>query len=189
MDVLTYLYKQSPLLLDGLKLSIRNGKKGAGSVLGDFDALERIITLYKGTGTIDAGTVRHEFMHSLEQMMDAQTRIDLKKECWSHVEDAMKKHTDVLSQRFFLAVNDYINDPTDEKFKAATDLMQDNDWYQYLNPSEYWAVNGEKLLNDKMKIGTRWDRYRAAIKQVLRAIMHNLGFNFNSKYFQKLMNV
>jgi hypothetical protein len=70
-DVVSTLYKKYPEVLEGLKFSIRKQPE-ASQAAGEFYPVPRIIRLYKGTtGVTDPETIRHEIVHSLEQMMEA----------------------------------------------------------------------------------------------------------------------
>jgi hypothetical protein len=88
---------------------------------------------------------------------------------------ASKKNTDAQSQLYFKKVLDFIDNPSQESFAAATAAMPSYDFYQYINPSEYWAVNAETLMASKL--GTAWGRFVAAIKKYLEALKNVFGFN------------
>jgi len=179
LDVVSYIYNRVPSLLSGIKLSVTAGD---GKTAGNFDPMERLVTLFKESGAESAVTIRHELMHSLEQMMNNQTRQALV-ETWSKaLQAAMKKYTDEESQAYFKAVLDYIEKPNEETFNAATDKMPGYEFYQYLNPSEYWAVNAEKLMAAKM--GTPWHRFVQFAKQLFEALKHVLGFDNNHAVYK-----
>jgi hypothetical protein len=175
LDVIQYVYNQSPSLLNGLKLSVTKGGKEAYNAAGVFDALNKIVRLYKESGAVNAGTIRHELMHSLEQLMDPQTRQALVEAWRSSLEKAIKKNTDSISQRYFSAVLDYVNNPTEANFAAAMEVLPSQDMYQFINPSEYWAVNAEPMLAAKM--GNPWKRFTQAIKQVMEGMKKIFGFD------------
>ena len=179
LDVVAYIYNRVPSLLSGIKLSVTAGD---GKTAGNFDPMERLVTLFKESGAESAVTIRHELMHSLEQMMSNQTRQALV-ETWSKaLQAAMKKYTDEKSQAYFKAVLDFIEKPNEETFNAATDKMPVYEFYQYLNPSEYWAVNAEKLMAAKM--GTPWHRFVQFAKQLFEALKHVLGFDNNHAVYK-----
>ena len=175
LDVIQYVYNQSPSLLNGLKLSVTKGGKESYNAAGVFDALNKIVRLYKESGAVNAGTIRHELMHSLEQLMDPQTRQALVEAWRASLEKAIRKNTDSISQRYFSAVLDYVNNPTEANFAAAMDVLPSQEMYQYINPSEYWAVNAEPLLAAKM--GNPWKRFVQAIKQVMEGMKKIFGFD------------
>jgi hypothetical protein len=176
LDVIQYIYRQSPAILTGLRLSVKQSPQNAAyEAAGLFNSLERIVRLYKESGAVNPGTIRHELMHSLEQMMDPQTQKAIVESWKVALEKAIKKNTDEVSQKYLKAVIDYVNDPSDKNFEAAMELLPSQDMYQYINPSEYWAVNAEKLFGTRM--GTPWGRYVNAIRQVFEAVKKLFGFN------------
>ena len=176
LDVIQYIYRQSPAILTGLRLSVKQAPQNAAyTAAGVFNNLERIVRLYKESGAVNPGTIRHELMHTLEQMMDPQTQQAIVESWRAALEKAIKKNTDEVSQKYFMAVIDYVNDPSEKNFEKAMELLPSQDMYQYINPSEFWAVNAEKLFGTRM--GTPWGRYVNAIRQVFEAMKKLFGFN------------
>lgn len=170
-QVIEVLGNRFPAVLEGLRLSVKTSKSEA---TGNFNPLERLITIYKESSTQDR-TMRHEIAHSLEQMMtpDAQAAVV---EAWgSALAKAIEDSTDKPSLDYFNAVLEYIENPSAENQKKATNLLPDYSLYQYLNPSEYWAVNAEPLM--KASLGSGWQRFTKALKKMLEAIKSVIGFN------------
>jgi hypothetical protein len=170
-QVIEVLGNRFPAVLEGLRLSVKTSKSEA---TGNFNPLERLITIYKESSTQDR-TMRHEISHSLEQMMtpDAQAAVV---EAWgSALAKAIEDSTDKPSLDYFNAVLEYIENPNAENQKKATNLLPDYSLYQYLNPSEYWAVNAEPLM--KASLGSGWQRFTKALKKMLEAIKSVIGFN------------
>jgi DNA-binding protein H-NS len=181
-------YNKTPFILNGLRLSIRTPKDGTREI-GNFNPFARIVTLWNGTrGVENPSTVRHELTHSLEQMMTAAQRKVLI-DAWSKdFEKAVKKNTDAPSRLYFKKVLQFIDNPSQESFAAATAAMPSYDFYQYMSPSEYWAVNAETLMASKL--GTAWGRFVTAIKKYVEALKNVFGFNNKyavHKTFDQLM--
>lgn len=170
--VVENLANKYPNLLDGLQLSIPEAKRPG--VTGNFDPIERLVTVYKG-GSDQARTMRHEIAHSMEQMMtpDAQMAVV---ESWADaLSKAIEKNTDQPSQDYFNAVLEFIEKPSIANQKKANDLMPDYSFYQYLNPSEYWAVNAEPLM--KAQLGSGWAKFVKAMQKLWESIKSVLGFD------------
>jgi hypothetical protein len=55
------------------------------------------------------------------------------------------------------------------------EVLPSQDMYQFINPSEYWAVNAEPMLAAKM--GNPWKRFTQAIKQVMEGMKKIFGFD------------
>jgi len=173
--VIQAAYQKTPWLLDGLRLSIKTPKQ-AGISTGSFGPYTRITTLWAGTsGTEDPRTVRHEFAHSMEQMMTPAQR-GLVIDAWAQdLGKKIKNSTDQREQDYFVAVLNFLNNPNETTHKAATDALPSYDHYQYLNPSEYWAVNAEPLLN--RQLGGTWDKFKKALARLFEGLKSILGFN------------
>ena len=171
--VIRQVYEKYPNILEGLRLSIRTSQAG-GNEAGNLNPYTRVVTLWKdSSGVENPSTVRHELTHSLEQMMTPEARQAVV-EAWARsFETAIKRNTDKKSQEFFNKVFDFLDSPSKESFDAATSIMPSYDLYQYMNPSEYWAVNAEKLM--AAKLGTPWARFVSAVKKLLEALKSVFG--------------
>jgi hypothetical protein len=184
--VVENLANKYPELLDGLQLSVPEPKRTG--VTGNFEPIDRLVTVYKG-GSDQARTMRHEIAHSMEQMMtpDAQMAVV---ESWADaLSKAIEKNTDKPSQDYFNAVLNFIENPSIANQKKANDLMPDYSFYQYLNPSEYWAVNAEPLM--KAQLGSGWSKFVKAMKKLWESIKSALGFNNTyavHKEFDRIMS-
>jgi hypothetical protein len=173
--VIRQVYEKYPGILEGLKLSLRTRQAG-GKDAGNFNPYTHIVTLWKdSSGVENASTIRHELTHSLEQIMTPEARQAVV-EAWARsFENAIKRNPDKKSQDFFNKVFDFLDRPSKESFDAATRIMPSYDFYQYMNPSEYWAVNAEKLM--AAKLGTPWARFVSAVKKLLEALKSVFGVN------------
>jgi len=178
--VFEWMYKNAPSLLTGLELQVRKPVRKETTALGMFDPMNRLIRLYKGSDGIDnPSTARHELTHTFEQMMTPQVRLAIINQWAKDTKDAIRKNTDPMTQAYFEAINDYMANPTSETYKKVRMHIPPNeDLYQYANPSEYWAVNAERLMT--MKMGTPWHRFVMGIRKLIEGLKHLFGFN--SKY-------
>jgi hypothetical protein len=184
--VIQAMYMDDPNLLEGLRLSVkpqfssedamvRRAYKFRGAA-GSFQPFTRLVALYTGTkGVTDPVTVRHEVCHSLEQMMTIPQRELIFKSYLAAIEKAAKKHTDKRSQEFFDRVIDFLNDPSEITRKEVSKALPSMDFYQYVNPSEYWAVNAEKLM--AQRLGTPWQRFKKSIRKLYEKLKDLFGFN------------
>jgi hypothetical protein len=173
-------YIKTPWILEGLRLSIKAPKYPSylniNPAAGVFLPYERIVRLYSGTtGVEDPVTPRHELMHSLEQMMSKGAKDAVIKAWANSLEKAIKKYTDKRSQEYFNKIMEFLENPSETTRQEALSVLPSYDLYQYINPSEYWAVNAEKLFNSKL--GTAWDRFKKAIQKLFEGLKNVFGFN------------
>jgi hypothetical protein len=187
--VIRQVYQKYPGVLEGLRLSLRTRKAG-GNEAGNFNPYTRIVTLWKdSSGVEDVSTIRHELTHSLEQMMTPAAREAIVQAWARSFETAIKQNPDKKSQEFFNKVFDFLDNPSKKTFDDATSIMPSYDLYQYMNPSEYWAVNAEKLM--AAKLGTPWARFVSAVKKLFEGLKSVFGVNNTftvHKEFDNLIN-
>jgi tRNA G10 N-methylase Trm11 len=170
-QVVDMLANRFPAVLDGLRLSVRSTKGGAS---GNFNPFEQLITIFKEGSTQDR-TMRHEIAHSLEQMMTPEAQIAVVEAWGDALSKAIEGNTDKPSLDYFNAVLEYVEKPSEENYRKATNLLPDYSLYQYINPSEYWAVNAEPLM--KASLGSAWQRFTKAVSKILEAIKSVIGLN------------
>jgi hypothetical protein len=89
----------------------------------------------------------------------------------------IKKYKDPKSQEFFHKVLDFLDKPNNESLDVAIKALPSYDFYQYINPSEFWAVNAEKLF--AAKLGSGWERFKSAVRKLFEALKDTFGFDNN----------
>ena len=188
-NVIKMAYDKMPDVLEGLLLSVKSqGEKKTAA--GQFLAFERIVRLYKGTSGIDdLATIRHELAHSLEQMMNPEQRLAVAQAWVKGLLAAIKRTPDETHQKYFNAVMDFIDSPSETNFRKAVKLLPSYEMYQFINPSEFWAVNAEKLM--AAELGTAWEKFKRAIARLWEGIKNVVGFDNRyvvQKMFKDIMN-
>jgi hypothetical protein len=187
LDVIQAAYSKQPGLLNGLLLRVTALPKGRDAAA-EFNPLARIVRLYKGTSGVDNPvSIRHELTHSLEQMMTPEQRKVVIDQWANALKRAMEKYTDPKSQEYFKAIQKFIQNPTQRNLDAAARLLPSYDMYQYINPSEYWAVNAEPLL--AAQLGTPWTRFKMAVQRLFEGLKNVLGFDNKSDVYKTFKQV
>ena len=190
-NVIKTAYDKMPELLGGLLLSVKapTGSR-RGRAAGQFLPFTRVVRLFKGTsGVTDPVTIRHELTHSLEQMMTPEQRAVVAQSWLKGLQAAIKKNPDEKHQKYFHAVMDFIDRPTEENNSKARDLLPSYDMYQFINPSEFWAVNAENLM--AAELGTAWGKFKRAIARLWEGLKNVFGFDNRyvvQKMFKDVMN-
>jgi GNAT superfamily N-acetyltransferase len=183
--VVQSMYMADPKLLDGLRLDVKQKftpeelaqrrAEGKPSPMGAFAPFERVVNLYTGTkGVTDPMTIRHELTHTLEQMMTPVQRKAVINAYIAALKKAAKKHKDAKSREFFDNVVKYLNEPSNDTRDAMNKSLPSLDFYQFTSPSEYWAVNAEKLM--AQRLGVPWDRFKKAVRKMFEAMKKLFGF-------------
>jgi hypothetical protein len=198
-DIIYKLFTKNPKLLDGIKLGIRQQPETGQYTqsAGSYIALRKLINLYKGTqGVQDPDVVVHEITHSMEQMMSYDAKDALAK-VWADklIAKLLRAKSD-KERTFFNLVFEMHTAPTQEEadaaYKAAIDMLGGKDgigfdFYQYVTPSEYWAVNATPLM--KASLGTGWDKFKAAMRGIFEVIKDTFGFDNNREIHRLFKDV
>jgi len=174
LAVIQAAYNKTPWLLDGLRLSVRaSPSRGAAA---SFAPLSRIVALYKETsGVEEPKSIRHELTHSLEQMMTVAQRKAVIDAWLKSMQRAIKNNPDQKHQTYFQAVMDHMENPTEKTRQAAIDALPSYSMYQFVNPSEFWAVNAESLMGQQL--GAYWERFKKSMRTLLEGLKQVLGFD------------
>jgi hypothetical protein len=188
-NVIKMAYDKMPDVLEGLLLSVKSPGENK-TAAGQFSAFERIVRLFKGTSGIDDPvTIRHELTHSLEQMMNPEQRLAVAQAWVKGLLAAIKKNPDETHQKYFNAVMDFIDNPSETNFRKAVKLLPSYEMYQFINPSEFWAVNAESLM--AAELGGAWGKFKRAIARLWEGIKNVVGFDNRyvvQKMFKDIMN-
>lgn len=183
-DIIDKMYKKNPNILRGLRLSIKMpsaepGLSPAMETAGMFKPYSRIVDLYKGTkGIEDPMVIRHELTHSLEQMMPKEARLKLVDAWKKAVLKAERTQTTEEGKAFFDGVRELAANPSPEAMDTVINMMPSSEYYQYITPSEFWAVNAEPLLGQNL--GGAWQRFKKSIRQLYEFIKDVL--NIDNRY-------
>jgi hypothetical protein len=189
-QVIKAAYDKRPELLEGLLLSVKAPVGQFKQAAAQFLPFTRVVRLYKETsGVINPVSIRHELTHSLEQMMTPEQRMAVVQAWGKSLLAAVNKNPDEKHQKYFHAVMDFIDSPSEANFRKAQNLLPSYEMYQFINPSEYWAVNAEKLM--AAELGTAWGRFKRAIARLWDGVKNVFGFDNRyvvQKTFKNIMN-
>jgi hypothetical protein len=122
-------------------------------------------------------------------MMTPEQRQILVDQWYQSLEKAMQKHQDEKHQQYFKSVLDFMDNPNLRNFQTANRNLPSYEMYQYLNPSEYWAVNAEPLM--AAQLGTPWNRFKMAMRRLFEGLKDVFGFDNKSpvyKTFKQIMD-
>lgn len=189
-NVIDYLAKKAPNVLNGLKLQIRpesinpnSNYETAGEMIGN------IVALYAGTkGVTNPATIRHELTHALEMAMSKEAKEKLVGD-WRKKLDAQEaaEKTDEGKQ-FFKAVRVFLAMPSESRFEDAVRAIPEGQYekyYQLISPSEFWAINAEPMM--KAFLGGAWKRFQNFVKGLFEALKNVVGMD-NKNDIHRLFN-
>jgi hypothetical protein len=152
VDMALFLIDKNPALVKDLAISITASKRDGRA--GGYAPLARLATIFKYTPNNE--TAVHEILHHLERMMPKDIQAAIRK-AWSRslkvsAERAFGGTNETL-KKYYRDVIDYHTNGDEKAEKRAMSLLADNavgyDHYQNFNPSEFWAVNGSSIVQNR----------------------------------------
>ena len=191
-DFAQWLLDQNPHLADNLGFSV-TAKNGAGTG-GTYNPLSQVIQLFVNNS--NAGTAVHEILHHTERMMPEDVRKAIVKAWEKALADEFKNTQDAKLVR---ALNNMLvasmGNPDAKRtmmadFKDGTLSVEKH--YQLYNPSEFWAVNGTRILEQRFEAKNSWEkRAMQWMKEFAQKIKDLLGLKSDNavlKAFESVAN-
>lgn len=149
--LILWMLGKNPAIADSLAISFRG--KGKPGVAGTYNPALRLVTLIKGTGSTKTGA--HEFLHHTERMMPEKVRQGIRDEWIKQLYRLDRTATEAQNHPLMRAIDDAIGSAlgNQESIDRLSEQIKDGSlpasFYQYVNPSEFWAVNGSRLVENR----------------------------------------
>lgn len=178
-----WFVQQNPDLMDDLGISVRSTKQRG--VSGQYEPLTRIATIFKDSDK--SSTAVHEMLHHMERLMPEPEQLAIRTEYQRNLMHDLQNGTPEM--REFLG-NIVKGDP--ESLKAARDMLIKGklpiDAYKYTNPSEYWAVNMTRVLENRYRAQDSgiWARSKQWLGEAVEHIKGALGLRSDAPMLREL---
>lgn len=184
MDLAEWFIKKNPSLVDDAAISVRAPKENEFAS-GIYNPMSRLIFLIKGSGSSE--TVVHEILHHIERMLPKDIQDGIRK-AWAQslakADKAAQSGKDADLKRFFQYLMDYHYNGDKKAMKEANDMLNNGtvgyEQYQYINPSEFWAVNAADIVSKRYdaanSIVGKLKRWLAELAETIKNI-----FGFDNK--------
>ena len=133
-----WFIQKNPALAAEVNMVIEKGGRG---LQGYYQPTSRLVALMKGD-TMDRTAV-HELLHHTERLLPEKSREAIRA-AWSKAVDTLAKGPEELQTlaRVIRAAEGGDTAAQDQ----VNSLLPSMKYYQYVNPSEFWAENGSRLL-------------------------------------------
>lgn len=186
VDLAEWFIAQNPALLDELGVSINTAGQHEAGARGRYLPAERIVQLFKGN--VATTTAVHEVLHHLERMMPAEMQVAIRDEYQRRLAAEIERGE---HPAYFAAVTDFAATGKREYADAAAELIQRGevpaDYYQFFNPSEFWAVNMQELVKDRFAArDSVWGRIRQWLGEAVEHIKGVLGLTSDAPLLRAL---
>ena len=173
-DLAEWFIMQNPALISDLGISIRTPRNDNVGTAGTYNALSRIITLFKNAQM--NGTTIHEIFHHMERMMPEVVQESIRNAWRKNFNAAQRKANKGNDQKlkdFFNLLQSYhsgsINRLSERRMNDAMTMLRNGEVayenYQYVNPSEFWAVNATRIMQNRYEFS---DTVMSRLKNWLR---------------------
>ena len=189
-DFAQWLLDQNPHLAANLGFSV-TAKEGAGTG-GTYNPLSQVIQLFVNNS--NAGTAVHEILHHTERMMPEDVREGIIKAWKKALADEFKNSQDA---NFVRALNNMLvasmGSPDAKRtmmadFKDGTLNVEKH--YQLYSPSEFWAVNGTRILEQRFAAKDSWvKRAMQWMKEFTQKIKDLLGLKSDNAVLKAFESV
>ena len=150
----TWLLDKNPALAEDLALSFRKaGGDDKGGQAGGYSPLERIVTIIKGRSNDE--TAPHEILHHAERMMPEDVQAGIQAAWKAELKAVRDWATRTQNETMMRAVSDAIRGALgdDKAFGRLAEMIAkgevDERFYALANPSEFWAVNGSRIMRER----------------------------------------
>lgn len=155
VELAAWFIQQNPALARNLAISIPKRPEDQKGVAGFYNPNNRMVTLFKQQG--DTQTAVHEILHHTERMMPDKIRAGILKAYTKQLTKAIKT---AKSDEERLALDTLLNFHFDPTSSSGYDTVIDQikkgklpkDIYQFVNPSEFWAVNGARIVQGRYDV-------------------------------------
>ena len=149
-----WLLDKNPSLANDLGISFKQaGTRGVAGEAGGYSTLGRIITIIKGRANDE--TAAHEILHHAERMMPEDVQAGINAAWRAEIKAVRDWATRTQNETMMRATSDAINAALGDElaFKRLADMIAegqvDERFYALANPSEFWAVNGSRILRER----------------------------------------
>lgn len=188
VDFALWLLDKNPALANDLALSLKTGNGGSPS--GSYKSIERLVTLFKNK--VNSGTAVHEILHHSERMMGRDVQKGIIREWQRALDAALRKANKAEKSALIALIRGGMGDEASFKqavlaFRQGT--LNYDEHYQLTNPSEYWAVNGTRILSQRYGANTWYEKARQFLREMLEYMKRALGFRSDVPVMRALREV
>lgn len=160
---------KNPNLARGLRVEVETPANAQAR--GSYNSASQIVNLFKGQ--TNPQTVIHEILHHAERLMPEQVQQGIRRAWERAVKNLMAEATP--ERRAAMEAMDKASGGDAEALQTVKDAFKNGvltkEDYQFVNPTEYWAVNGARILHERFTGRGSW---RAQAKQWMKEMIEQV---------------
>lgn len=183
-----WLLTKNPQLGEELGVRIKGSKVDGAA--GQYSSLNKVATLFKGRE--NPGTAVHEILHHTERMMPIEIQNGVLDE-WNRAYSTALAKADKKSRPYLEKMLDAINGSQGaqkivmEGFNKG--ILNYNQHYQLVNPSEFWAVNATRLMQSRYEAGSWIGKAKVWVGEMTQKAKGAFGLPSDSPILRGLKEV
>lgn len=181
-ELALWMLEKNPAMATGLAVSFR----GKGETAGTYSESQQLATIIAGSSD---GTVVHEILHHTERMMpddiQAGIRAEWARQLRRQLDFAIANNLEPLIRAATLALSGRTEDASTliEAIRAREIPFE---FYQYVNPSEFWAVNGTRIMMERERMAGWVQRARQWFREFIAKVKEIFGLSSDAAVIRGL---
>lgn len=181
-----WLLDKNPALANELAISFRS----AGEASGNYNPAMRLITLFKGRGNDE--TAAHEVLHHAERMMPEEVRQGVRDEWVKQLQTLHRWAAENQAHEVLKGIDDTMRAMAGDRdaYNRVTRQISDGalpyEFYQFVNPSEFWAVNAARLVRERAEAGGWVGKAVQWLKEFIEKVKSAFGLDSNAPIIRGL---
>jgi len=160
---------KNPNLARGLRVEVETPPNAQAK--GRYNSASEIVKLFKGQ--TNPQTAIHEILHHSERLMPEPVQHGIRRAWERATKDLMAKATP--ERRAAMEAMDKASGGDADALQTVKDAFKNGvltkEDYQFVNPTEYWAVNGARILHERFTGRGSW---RAQAKQWMKEMIEQV---------------
>lgn len=160
---------KNPNLARGLRVEVETPANAQAK--GSYNSASEIVKLFKGQ--TNPQTAIHEILHHSERLMPEPVQQGIRRAWERATKDLMAKATP--ERRAAMEAMDKASGGDADALQTVKDAFKNGvltkEDYQFVNPTEYWAVNGARILHERFTGRGSW---RAQAKQWMKEMIEQV---------------
>lgn len=183
--LIKFLLDKNPALATDLNLKVSDGLRGNGI----YRPLTKTIELLRKGSS--AGTGVHELLHHTERMLPDDIRQEIRKAWAAAVEKEISAAVKDGNSARAKALSDMVAASARGDHTALLDALSDpsispRDDYHFADPSEFWAVNGTRILAARQRVASWVQRARQWLQEFIQKLRGIAGMPSDSPILRGL---
>lgn len=179
---------QNPNLAAGLKLRV-GGEAPVKGARGAYDDINRVVEVFK-KGAKSVETLVHEVLHHAERLMPQKVQEGIRREWRRHIQAAIAKTKDPATKAALADIPRAMKGDVEARERVRDAVRAGKLDYHLYDPSEFWAVNAARILNERHGSRNAWHtQARQWLREMVEHIKSTIGLRSDAPVLKALDEV